>query len=120
MGDVAVPIDDDDDDEGDWEDWAEPEVAPTRCIFTERVFESAAECLAHANEIYGLDLASVAKRCAIAQERRLGQAECLTPTTTIPVGVPERNALVIFLLSHPEDERAPRLHAGTSWTSTGE
>ena len=54
---------DDDDDDGDWESWAEPEVAPTRCLFTPKVFDSAAECLAHAVSEYGLDLAKVATRC---------------------------------------------------------
>ena len=56
--------DDDGDDDGDWEAWEEPEVAPTRCLFTSKVFNSAAECLAHAVQEYGLDLAKVAARCA--------------------------------------------------------
>ena len=48
-------MDDDDDDDAAWESWGEPEVAPTVDLFSERVFESAAECLAHAKS-QGLDL----------------------------------------------------------------
>ena len=54
-----------DDDEAEWESWGEPEVAPTRCLFTERMFDSAADCLAHANEAYNLDLQSLVVRCVI-------------------------------------------------------
>ena len=63
---MADPIPDDveGDDDDDWEGWAEPEVAPTRDLFSERVFESAAECLSHAKTHHNLDLAAVASRFA--------------------------------------------------------
>ena len=48
-----------DDDEG-WDDFNEPEVAPTQCLFTTQIFESAALCLAHAKSAHGLDLAAIA------------------------------------------------------------
>ena len=51
-----------DDDDGDWEDWAELEEVPTRCLFTERMFSSVAECLTHMASDYQLDLLSVAGR----------------------------------------------------------
>ena len=57
--------DDDDDmegDDGDWEGWAEPEIAPTRDLFSDRIFESAGECLDHAVKEYGLDLVAIATR----------------------------------------------------------
>ena len=54
----------DSDDDGEWEDWAEPEEAPTRCLFTERIFSSAAECLSHAVQEYQLDLVQVSSRRA--------------------------------------------------------
>ncbi len=53
-------IDDVDDDDDNWEGWAEPEVAPTKDLFSTKIFDSAAECLTHAHDEYGLDLAAVA------------------------------------------------------------
>lgn len=58
--DVAEP-DDDDDDDAEWESWAEPEVAPTRDLFSLRMFATAADCLAYAKTEHALDLATVAK-----------------------------------------------------------
>ena len=40
----------------DFEDWGEDEPAPTKCLFTDRVFDSVHECLAHSAESFGLDL----------------------------------------------------------------
>ena len=51
------------DDDEDWEGWAEPEEAPTTDLFSNRVFESAAECLAHARKEHSLNLALIASRC---------------------------------------------------------
>ena len=44
----------------DWEGYAEPEPEPTRDLFSERVFDSAAECLEHAAKEHGLDLSAIA------------------------------------------------------------
>ena len=57
--DPARNDDDDDDDDDNWEGWAEPEVAPTTDLFSARIFDSAAECLAHALSEHSLDLAAV-------------------------------------------------------------
>ena len=51
--------DDDDDDDDNWEGWAEPEDAPTTDLFSARIFDSAAECLAYALSEHSLDLAAV-------------------------------------------------------------
>ena len=59
---VPLTMLEEDDDDGDWEDWAELEEFPTRCLFTERMFSSAAECLTHMASDYQLDLLSVAGR----------------------------------------------------------
>lgn len=53
------------DDDGDWddgemEDWNEDEAAPTRCLFSDQIFPSAAECLAHAAAAYQLDVRATA------------------------------------------------------------
>ena len=52
-------LDGDDDDDGDWEAWGDVEPAPTRCLFSDRVFDSAAECLDHAASDYGLDVPAI-------------------------------------------------------------
>ena len=65
---------DDDDDDAEWESWAEPEEARTVDLFdAARVFDSAAECLAHVRSAHGLDLAAVASnRTAIISKPRPG------------------------------------------------
>ena len=62
MDDVPVDADFEADDDEDWDTWEEPEPAPTRCLFTSQIFDSAALCLAHAATAYGLDLAAIAAR----------------------------------------------------------
>ena len=50
-----------DDDDGDWEAWGgEAEIAPTKDLFSDRIFESAAECLAHQKATHNIDLAKIA------------------------------------------------------------
>ena len=79
MASNGPPEDDDDDgDDEDWDTWGEPEVAPTRCLFTPKVFDSATECLAHSVAEYGLDLAKVATRC-VAPCSRCASAATHTP-----------------------------------------
>ena len=48
------------DDDEEWDHFNEPEVAQTQCLFTTRIFESSALCLAHAKSAHGLDLAAIA------------------------------------------------------------
>lgn len=52
---------DDEVEAGGFEGWSDEELAPTRCIFTDKVFDSASACLAHAASEYGLDLVAVAR-----------------------------------------------------------
>ena len=73
----APPFDDsDDDDDDEWddgevEDWDEPESAPTKCLFTDQEFPSAAECLAHAVSSYQLDLLSIIRRLRLDMYDRM-------------------------------------------------
>ena len=46
----------DDELEPDFEDWGEDEPAPTKCLFTDTIYDSVAECLAAAATTHGLDL----------------------------------------------------------------
>ena len=63
-GEPEAPVDivepDDEGDDEQWESWAEPEVAPTRDLFSLKMFATAADCLAYANSEHGLDLATIA------------------------------------------------------------
>ncbi|KAL1498887.1 hypothetical protein AB1Y20_013411 [Prymnesium parvum] len=61
---TSAPREDDpatSDDDGEWEEWAEEEDMPTVCLFSSRVFASAAECLSHAASEYALDLPRVVR-----------------------------------------------------------
>ena len=46
----------DDELEPEFEDWGEDEPAPTKCLFTDTIYDSVAECLAAAATTHGLDL----------------------------------------------------------------
>ena len=52
--------DDSDYDDDDWDGFCEPEPAPTKCLFSEEIFPTAAECLSHAVQAHGVDLADIA------------------------------------------------------------
>jgi len=51
----------DDELEPDFEDWGDDEPAPTKCLFTDTIYDSVAECLAAANTTHGLDLMKIAR-----------------------------------------------------------
>lgn len=60
----AQEMDDEVDDgnysDDDWDGFCEPEPAPTQCLFSEKIFPTAAECLSHAAQAHGVDLADIA------------------------------------------------------------
>ena len=65
MADHGQSLGDDDDgfdSDAEWETWADEEVAPTRALFSDHTHASAAECLAEASSVHGLDLPALVAR----------------------------------------------------------
>lgn len=45
-----------------FEDWGDDETAMTKCLFTDRIFDSVPDCLSHARDAYGLDVMQACRR----------------------------------------------------------
>jgi len=72
----AADEDNEEEDRVSFEDWGDAEPAPTKCLFTDHIFDSVAECLSAATASHGLDLMQA---CACAATRRVARPK---PTIT--------------------------------------
>jgi hypothetical protein len=74
---MAADVGSDDDEQPEnFEGWGDDETAVTKCLFTDRIFDSVPDCLAHARDSYGLDVMQACWRHQSLHTRSLVAVHC--------------------------------------------